>query len=71
MAEAIQTKPDSTKESDVSFRVEAPQLTLPKGGGALRTIAEKFNLNPVTGAGTFTVPVFANLLDVGRNCSRH
>jgi RHS repeat-associated protein len=48
---------DRQKQPDASFRVEAPQLTLPKGGGALRAIAEKFGLNPVTGTGSLTVPM--------------
>ena len=38
---------ETAKPQEPSFRVEAPQLTLPKGGGALRAIAEKFGLNPV------------------------
>jgi len=29
-----------------------PVLGLPKGGGAIRGIAEKFSANPVTGIGT-------------------
>lgn len=49
MAEQPRTKADAAENADVSFRVEAPQLTLPKGGGALRAISEKFSLNPVTG----------------------
>src|SRR5262250_121320 len=39
------------------FRVEAPQLTLPKGGGAIRGIGEKFAANLVTGTGAMTVPI--------------
>ena len=35
-----------------SFAVAAPQVTLPKGGGAVRGIGEKFGANPVTGTGT-------------------
>jgi hypothetical protein len=35
----------------------APQITLPKGGGALRGIGENFAANPVTGAGSMTVPI--------------
>jgi RHS repeat-associated protein len=35
-------------------------LTLPKGGGAIRGIGEKFTANPATGAGTMTVPIFAS-----------
>ena len=38
----------------------APQLTLPKGGGAIRGIGEKFAANPVTGTGSLTVPLYAS-----------
>jgi hypothetical protein len=34
-----------------------PQLSLPKGGGAIRGIGEKFTANPVTGTGSLTVPI--------------
>jgi RHS repeat-associated protein len=35
----------------------APTLTLPKGGGAIRGIGEKFSANPVTGTGSLSVPL--------------
>ena len=35
----------------------APSVTLPKGGGALRSIGEKFQPSPFTGSGTLTVPL--------------
>lgn len=35
----------------------APSISLPKGGGAIRGIGEKFAANPVTGTGSMTVPV--------------
>ena len=35
-------------------------LSLPKGGGAIRGIGEKFAANPVTGTGSLTVPIFAS-----------
>jgi Salmonella virulence plasmid 65kDa B protein len=35
----------------------APQITLPKGGGAIRGIGEKFTTNPVTGTGSMTIPI--------------
>src|SRR5262245_20919910 len=35
----------------------APSISLPKGGGAIRGVGEKFAANPVTGAGSMTVPV--------------
>lgn len=35
----------------------APSISLPKGGGAIRGIGEKFAANPVTGAGSMSVPI--------------
>src|SRR5215472_12701950 len=35
----------------------APSLSLPKGGGAIRGIGEKFAANPVTGTGSMSVPI--------------
>jgi RHS repeat-associated protein len=35
----------------------APQVMLPKGGGAIRGIGEKFAANSVTGTGSMTVPI--------------
>lgn len=32
-------------------------LSLPKGGGAIRSIGEKFAANPVTGTGSLTIPI--------------
>src|ERR1041385_48435 len=34
-----------------------PAIALPKGGGAIRGIGEKFAANPVTGTGSVTVPI--------------
>ena len=36
-----------------------PAVSRPKGGGAIRGIGEKFDVNPATGTGTATVPVVA------------
>jgi RHS repeat-associated protein len=36
----------------------APSVSLPKGGGAIKGIGEKFGVNPVNGTGTLSVPVF-------------
>ena len=38
-------------------QVEAPTITLPKGGGAIQGIGEKFQASPATGTGSFTVPI--------------
>jgi RHS repeat-associated protein len=43
-----------------SFLVSAPQISLPKGGGAIRGIGEKFSANPVTGTGSLSVPIFTS-----------
>src|SRR5438067_498154 len=32
-------------------------ITLPKGGGAIRSIGEKFSTNPATGTASMTIPV--------------
>ncbi|WP_409071735.1 SpvB/TcaC N-terminal domain-containing protein [Burkholderia ubonensis] len=34
-----------------------PSITLPRGGGAIRGIGEKFAANPVTGTGSMSVPI--------------
>ena len=43
--------------SEDSIAVAVPSPTLPKGGGAIRGIGEKFSANPVTGTGSMSVPV--------------
>lgn len=40
-----------------NFSVQAPTLSLPKGGGAIRGMGEKFSANPVTGTGSMSVPI--------------
>jgi hypothetical protein len=47
--------PDTADEAAADFK--APTISLPKGGGAIRGIDEKFAANPVTGAGALTVPI--------------
>ena len=37
--------------------VQSPVISLPKGGGAIRDIGEKFTANPVTGTGSMVVPI--------------
>ena len=34
-----------------------PVISLPKGGGAIRGVGEKFAANPVTGTGSISVPI--------------
>ena len=49
--EGVAAEPDSGPAA----AVQAPTLTLPKGGGAIRGIGEKFAANPVTGTGSLSV----------------
>jgi RHS repeat-associated protein len=49
------TQDSSNHEKVNPFSVQA--LTLPKGGGAIRGIGEKFTANPATGSGRFTIPI--------------
>lgn len=39
------------------FFARAPNLSLPKGGGAIKGIGEKFATNPITGTGSISVPI--------------
>ena len=45
------------KAPEKSFSVAAPEVSLPKGGGAINGIGEKFTANPVTGTGSMSVPI--------------
>src|SRR6266851_8410289 len=38
--------------------ISVPSLSLPKGGGAIKGISEKFSANPVTGTGSLSIPIF-------------
>jgi YD repeat-containing protein len=45
-------------ESASSFSaVSPPSISLPKGGGAIQGIGEKFAANPVTGTGSLSIPI--------------
>src|SRR5689334_20780849 len=51
---------DRTTQRTKSNAVQPPAVALPKGGGAIRGIGEKFAANPVTGTGSMTVPIFTS-----------
>lgn len=38
-------------------QISPPSISLPKGGGAIRGMGEKFAANPVTGTGSMSVPI--------------
>jgi len=57
-----QSNSDSNRDAkstraESSIAIEPPAITLPKGGGAIQGIGEKFTANPVTGTGSMTVPI--------------
>jgi hypothetical protein len=45
------------KPKGTASPVQFPSLSLPKGGGAIQGIGEKFQANPVTGTGSMSVPI--------------
>ncbi len=52
--------PSASAPTNESFQVTPPSISLPKGGGAIRGIGEKFGVNPVTGTGSLTIPIYAS-----------
>ena len=53
-----QQKSTETKSESADGPIRSsPIISLPKGGGAIRGMGEKFAANPVTGTGTMTVPI--------------
>jgi len=48
---------DNTAAAGNGGQMRPPAISLPKGGGAIRGIGEKFATNPVTGTGSMTVPI--------------
>jgi len=51
------TQDEPSPQSNDSRGPEAPSIGLPKGGGAIRGIGEKFGANPVTGTASMSVPI--------------
>ncbi len=47
------TKVNATK----SNAIQIPEISLPKGGGAIKGIEEKFQVNSVTGTSSFSIPI--------------
>lgn len=48
---------DGKDKAENSIGIKVPTISLPKGGGAIRGIGEKFSANPVTGSGSMSVPL--------------
>ena len=53
-----QTTPGNREaDGNDKFALSPPAVTLPKGGGAIRGVGEKFAANSVTGTGSMSVPI--------------
>src|SRR5215469_2300647 len=52
-----QSKPEQPSQHSIP---QAPAISVPKGGGAISDIGEKFNANLATGTGSFSVPIVAS-----------
>ncbi|MFB3885321.1 MAG: SpvB/TcaC N-terminal domain-containing protein [Thermodesulfobacteriota bacterium] len=53
----MEQKQEKSGSDSKSHMISPPSISLPKGGGAIRGIGEKFGANPVTGTGSMTVPI--------------
>jgi hypothetical protein len=57
MAEGQGSNRGNSATAASSFAVSPLTISLPKGGGAIRGIGEKFAANPATGTGSMSVPI--------------
>jgi len=60
MPESQSYSKDRTARGTQPQAPSTPSLSLPKGGGAIRGIGEKFAANPATGSGALTIPVYTS-----------
>jgi len=51
---------DTTNTNSNNQSTTLPAISLPKGGGAIRGIGEKFGANPVTGTASVSIPIFTS-----------
>jgi RHS repeat-associated protein len=56
----ISSNESTSKSQDDRSSPITPQLNLPKGGGAIRGMGEKFAANPVTGTGSTRISIYAS-----------
>ncbi|WP_448544492.1 SpvB/TcaC N-terminal domain-containing protein [Roseiflexus sp.] len=61
MISATEKTAGQSHRPDDEPKSSAPSISLPKGGGAIRGIGEKFAANPVTGTGSMSVPIATSL----------
>ncbi|SLM48752.1 RHS repeat-associated core domain-containing protein [Nitrospira japonica] len=60
MPEATGTEDRGKEPRENSFQITPPAIALPKGGGAIHGMGEKFGVNPVTGTGSLTIPIYTS-----------
>ena len=48
---------DGQEQGDSQGRALLPEISVPKGGGAIASIGEKFQVSPATGTGSMSVPI--------------
>lgn len=49
--------PFEEEENTNSFSIQIPQISLPKGGGAIKGIDEKFQVNAANGTASLSLPL--------------
>ncbi len=54
---AREPSPDTRAAKGPKLQLDAPALSLPKGGGAIRSIDEKFTVNPSNGTAALSLPL--------------
>lgn len=52
------TDPDQAADTNQRYYKPPAAVELPQGGGAIHGIGEKFSVNPVTGTGALSLPIF-------------
>jgi RHS repeat-associated protein len=57
MSEDLKQIPGEETSTSADSRGSLPAISLPKSGGAIQGMGEKFGANPVTGSGTLTIPI--------------
>src|SRR5882762_7193693 len=55
----FETPAASRQESskDTRFDVSIPAISLPRGGGSVKSMGEKFEMNAVNGSASFSIPL--------------
>lgn len=57
IADSSSSRREENISATKSNAIEIPQINLPKGGGAIKSIDEKFSVNPANGTADFSIPL--------------